>query len=82
MKSSITQEFQIDCFVEADINVTEDRRVEECHGFHTFYDVDFDIEKIKVYIEIGKKQFDITDRLTKEELRAIEDSLEPTLDID
>lgn len=75
-----TQDFQIDCIVEAEFKITEEIRVEECHGYHTFDDGDIEVENMKVYIDVSGKQFDITDRLTKDELKTIMDSLQPEFD--
>ena len=76
-----TQEFQIDCIVEADFRIVHEMRLEEFHGLHYFDDSEVEVEKMKVYIDIAGKQFDITDRLTAEELKVIEDTLEPNTDL-
>jgi hypothetical protein len=76
------QGFQIDCFVDTEVIVNiQPTRVEECHGYHYFDDSSYEVEIQKVYIEVGGKRIDITDRLTLEELRAIEDTLEPNIDL-
>lgn len=76
------QGFQIDCFVDTEVIVNiQPTRVEECHGYHYFDDSSYEVEIQKVYIEVGSKRIDITDRLTAEELRAIEDTLEPNIDL-
>jgi hypothetical protein len=74
-----SQEIQIDCFVDAEFRVTTDLRIEECHGIHRFDDGDCEVIKMNVYIEVKGKVIDITDRLTKQELKMIEDSLEPDI---
>ncbi len=50
----------------------EDVRVEECHGFHTFYEID-EIDKhiVGVYLEFDNCEIDITSRLKKDELEEI-----------
>jgi hypothetical protein len=74
--------FQIDCFVDTEVIVNiQPTRVEECHGYHYFDDSSYEVEIQKVYIEVAGKRIDITDRLTTEELRAIEDTLEPNIDL-
>ncbi len=76
------QGFQIDCFVDTEVIVNiQPTRVEECHGYHYFDDSSYEVEIQKVYIEVAGKRIDITDRLTPEELRAIEDTLEPNIDL-
>jgi len=76
------QGFQIDCFVDTEVIANiQPTRVEECHGYHYFDDSSYEVEIQKVYIEVGGKQIDITSRLTPEELRAIEDTLEPNIDL-
>jgi len=75
------QGFQIDCFVDTEVIVNiQPTRVEECHGYHYFDDSSYEVEIQKVYIEVAGKRIDITDRLTPDELRAIEDTLEPNID--
>ena len=75
------QGFQIDCFVDTEVIVNiQPTRVEECHGYHYFDDSSYEVEIQKVYIEVAGKRIDITDRLTPEELKAIEDTLEPNID--
>ena len=82
MKHTNIQEVQIDCIVEAHIVIDEQPlRQEECHGYHYFDDSSYEIEEIRVFIEVGGKQFDITDRLNPEEIKAIEDSIEPNIDL-
>ena len=74
------QGFQIDCFVDTEVIVNiQPTRVEECHGYHYFDDSSYEVDIKRVYIEIAGKRIDITDRLTPEELRAIEDKLEPNI---
>jgi hypothetical protein len=47
-------------------------RVEECHGFHTFVDQEIISEDvIKVTLKVNGNDIDITDRLTKEELKML-----------
>jgi hypothetical protein len=76
------QGFQIDCFVDTEVIVNiQPTRVEECHGYHYFDDSSYEVEIQKVYIEVAGKRIDITDRLTPEELKAIEDTLEPNIDL-
>ncbi len=76
------QGFQIDCFVDTEVIANiQPTRVEECHGYHYFDDSSYEVEIQKVYIEVAGKRIDITDRLTPEELRAIEDTLEPNIDL-
>jgi len=82
MKYIQEDSFQIDCFVDAEVNIdVQPIRVEECHGLHSFDDTSVDVEVKKVYIEVGGVIIDITDRLRAEEIKAIEDSLEPNLDL-
>lgn len=76
------QDQQIDCIVDYDVIAYEEPlRVEECHGNHYFDDSTYEVNINKVYIEIGRVQIDITDRLTPEELKAIEDNIEPNIDL-
>jgi hypothetical protein len=76
------QGFQIDCFVDTEVVVNiQPTRVEECHGYHYFDDSSYEVEIQKVYIEVAGKRIDITDRLTPEEIKAIEDTLEPNIDL-
>ena len=76
------QGFQIDCFVDTEVIVNiQPTRVEECHGYHYFDDSSYEVEIQKVYIEVAGKRIDITDRLTPEEIKAIEDTLEPNIDL-
>jgi hypothetical protein len=82
MKFIQEDSFQIDCFVDAEVNIdVQPIRVEECHGLHSFDDTSVEVEVKKVYIEVGGVRIDITDRLRAEEIKAIEDSLEPNLDL-
>lgn len=47
-------------------------REEECHGFHTFVDQEIISEDvIKVTLKVNGNEIDITDRLTKEELKML-----------
>ena len=49
---------------------------EECHGFHTFTDVDEKSRNInKIYICVEDYELDITNKLTKNELSELEDYL-------
>jgi hypothetical protein len=51
----------------------EDKRVEECHGFHTFYDtktVGFDLISAVVITENGFKM-DITDLLDEDAIESL-----------
>jgi hypothetical protein len=76
------QGFQIDCFVDTEVIVNiQPTRVEECHGYHYFDDSSYEVDIKRVYIEIPFRRIDITDRLTPEELKAIEDTLEPNIDL-
>jgi len=76
------QEYQIDCFAAYDVIVDEQPlRVEECHGNHYFDDSSYEVNVTKVYIEIAGVQIDITDRLRAEEIKAIEDNIEPNTDL-
>jgi hypothetical protein len=76
------QDQQIDCFVEYDVIVDKQpMRVEECHGNHYFDDSSYEVNVTKVYIEIAGVQIDITDRLRAEEIKAIEDNIEPNIDL-
>jgi hypothetical protein len=76
------QDQQIDCIVEYDVIVDEQPlRVEECHGNHYFDDSSYEVNVTKVYIEIAGVQIDITDRLRAEEIKAIEDNIEPNTDL-
>jgi hypothetical protein len=76
------QEQQIDCIVDYDVVVyDEPLRVEECHGNHYFDDSSYEVNITKVYIEIAGVQIDITDRLRAEEIKAIEDNIEPNTDL-
>ena len=56
-----------------EVDVTEhivtDTRTEECHGYHTFEDVNvasYSIDRVYITLD-SKKQIDLTDRLTDEE---------------
>jgi hypothetical protein len=47
-------------------------RVEECHGFHTFIDQEVISEEvISVVLKVNGSEIDITNRLTKEELKLL-----------
>jgi hypothetical protein len=47
-------------------------RVEECHGFHTFIDQEIISEEvISVILKVNGSEIDITNRLTKEELKLL-----------
>ena len=47
-------------------------RVEECHGFHTIIDQELASEDvISVIIKVNGTEIDITDRLTKKELKSL-----------
>lgn len=82
MKHTYTQDEQIDCIVEYDVNADiQPLRVEEGHGYHYFDDSSYEVTVTKVYIEIAGVQLDITNRLRAEEIKAIEDSIEPNLDL-
>lgn len=73
---------QIDCFVEYEVIVNQHPlRVEECHGLHYFDDSDYEVNLTKIYIEVAGVQIDITDRLRAEEIKAIEDNIEPNIDL-
>jgi hypothetical protein len=73
---------QIDCIVEYQVIVNEHPiRVEECHGYHYFDDSDYEVDLLKVYIDVAGMQIDITDRLTREEKAKIENSIEPNIDL-
>jgi hypothetical protein len=56
-----------------EVDITENsmvsKRIEECHGFHEFTDIEVEsVEVNKVIIRFDTNDFiDITDRLTKEE---------------
>jgi hypothetical protein len=55
----------------------EDVRVEEGHGFHTFYDIDeIDKKILAIYLEFDNCEIDITSRLKKDELEEILNNLE------
>jgi len=78
----MTQGFQIDCFIDCEVIVdNQPIRVEECHGYHYFDDSSYEMLPERVWIEIGGKAIDITDRLTKEELDLITNHLEPNTEI-
>ena len=80
MKHNYTLDEQIDCIVEYELNADiQPLRVEECHGNHYFDDSTYEVNINKVYIEIGRVQIDITDRLSPEEIKAIEDNIEPNI---
>jgi hypothetical protein len=79
----VIQNFELDCFIEAELSFTiEEPRREECHGYHYFDDSSCEVEKFKVQIDVGGMLIDITDRLTPEELKVIEKQIEPDFDID
>jgi hypothetical protein len=79
----VIQNFELDCFIEAELSFTiEEPRREECHGYHYFDDSSCEVEKFKVQIDVGGMLIDITDRLTSEELKVIEKQIEPDFDID
>ena len=82
MAHTIVEEFQIDCIVEAEFNVDiQPMREEECHGLHMFDDTSYEVDKLKVYIDIGGIFLDITSRLTESELKSIGDTLQPNIDL-
>jgi len=82
MGHTIIEEFQIDCTVEAHIEIDEQPvRKEECHGEHYFDDSSYEISAIRVFINIAGKDIDITDRLRAEEIKAIEDNITPNIDL-
>lgn len=73
------QEQQIDCIVDYDVVVyDEPLRVEECHGNHYFDDSTYEVNVNKVYLDFAGVRIDITDRLRAEEIKAIEDNIEPS----
>lgn len=77
-----TQDEQIDCIVEYEVIVNQQPlRIEECHGLHYFDDSSYEVNLTKVYIEVAGVQIDITDRLRAEEIKAIEDNIEPNIDL-
>lgn len=49
-------------------------RVEECHGYHTFYDTKTDYQINSITIKIGDSVIDLTDRLTAEEKHLLTDN--------
>ena len=54
--------------VEVTEHIRTDTRTEECHGYHTFEDVDVNYRVDRVFITLdSKKEIDLTDRLTNEE---------------
>lgn len=54
--------------VEVTEHIRTDTRTEECHGYHTFEDIDVNYRIDKVFITLdSKKEIDLTDRLTAEE---------------
>jgi len=47
-------------------------RVEECHGFHTFIDQEIISEEVtSVVLKVNGSEIDITNRLTKDELKLL-----------
>lgn len=47
-------------------------RVEECHGFHTFIDQEIISEEVtSVVLKVNGNEIDITNRLTKDELKLL-----------
>jgi hypothetical protein len=68
--------------IEKEITYSTSIREEECHGFHTFIDQDELSNEIKkITIRVKDKEIDITNRLTKYELKLIDaidsDDIEP-----
>lgn len=65
---------------ELELNITEnsvtDTRVEECHGYHTFYDTNTQYIVNSAIICIGKHSIDITDRLTDAEKELLAENQE------
>lgn len=63
-----------DVTFEFDVTYSEDTRVEEGHGFHTFYDSDItNIKLTGAYITLYDDEIiDIFTRLKKEEVKSIE----------
>ena len=73
------QDQQIDCIVDYDVIAYEEPlRVEECHGNHYFDDSTYEVNVNKVYLDFAGVRIDITDRLRAEEIKAIEDNIEPS----
>jgi len=62
------------------LNITEnsvtDTRVEECHGYHTFYDINSQHIVNSAWIKIGDTYIDITDRLTDAEKELLTENQE------
>jgi hypothetical protein len=50
-------------------------RVEECHGYHTFYDIHEKNVINKIMLNVNGVEIDITDRLTDLEKEQITDNL-------
>jgi hypothetical protein len=68
--------------IEKEVTYSTSIREEECHGFHTFIDQDELSNEIKkVTIRVKGTEIDITNRLTKDELKLIDtidsDDIEP-----
>lgn len=62
--SNITYEAKYDLIMNVTEHTLTDTRVEECHGYHTFYDTKSSYEIHSITIQIGNSIIDITDRLT------------------
>ena len=67
-----------DVTFEFDVTYSENARVEEGHGFHTFYDVDIlSIKLVGAFITIyDDAVIDIFSRLKKDEIKLIESAYE------
>ncbi len=64
--------------IEYDHYFRVDTRTEECHGYHQFEDVEtLGVKVNRVILKYNDLEIDITDRLTKDEIKDIECELMP-----
>lgn len=62
---------------EVQTQIEVEKRIEEGHGYHSFIDIrEVKNDVIKVTIKAKDKEIDITDRLTKQELKLLIDNIE------
>ena len=63
------------CF-EFEVTYQEETSIEECHGFHTFYDteeISRKVTSVSILLDNGER-INLTDKLNKEQMKLIIDS--------
>lgn len=74
--SSVTYEVSYNLVMDVTEHSVTDTRVEECHGYHVFYDINSKYEIHSITIQIGDSVIDITDRLTDQEKELLTENQE------